>query len=79
MCFQPAGRRVIGQKGDRQRLSERIGRTEQRAEYPMIEIFDSRLLQFGIALVAGLIARLDMQINEIIGFNASIAAATFPS
>lgn len=37
MCFQPAGRRVIGQKGDRQRLSKRIGRTYRIPKLSVIE------------------------------------------
>lgn len=63
---QQAGRRVVGKDGQRDGTLPCGDRFEDRPHHPCVERFDRPYFQFGVSFVARLVARFDMQEDEIL-------------
>ena len=68
MCAEFARCGMVGKHGNGYRFVPILHGLVDRPYYPLVEILDGELLQLEVAFVSGLIARLDMQINQIVRF-----------
>ena len=72
--------RMVGENCDAYRLVPGAYLIEDRLDESLIEVLDSLQLQFQIAIMTCLVARLYVNINEVVAvLNAWIAAAALPS
>ena len=76
---QQAGRRVVGKDGQRDGTLPCGDRFEDRPHHPCVERFDRPYFQFGVSFVARLVARFDMQEDEILVAQRRSAASALPS